>query len=46
MDSDREMQQKDVEISSFSSLAKGKGKATAHDEFEDDTAGRDDTLPW
>jgi hypothetical protein len=45
MDSDKEMQQNDTELPSFSSIAKGKGKATLH-EFEDSPAGRDDTLPW
>lgn len=46
MGSDEEMQQNDTELSSFSSIAKGKGKATLHDELEDSPAGRDDTLPW
>jgi hypothetical protein len=46
MDSDEEMQQNDTDLPSFSSLVKGKGKATVHAEFEDDAAGRDDTLPW
>jgi hypothetical protein len=46
MDSDEEMQQIDSEIPSFSSAAKGKGKAVFQDELEDPTGGRDDTLPW
>jgi hypothetical protein len=46
MDSDEEMQQIDSELPSFSSAAKGKGKAVSQDEFEDPAGGRDDTLPW
>ncbi|KAI0289457.1 P-loop containing nucleoside triphosphate hydrolase protein [Russula brevipes] len=43
---DEEMQQVDSELPSFSSVAKGKGKAVLHDEPEDPAIGRDDTLPW
>jgi hypothetical protein len=46
MDSDEEMQQIDSELPSFSSGAKGKGKAVFQDGFEDPAGGRDDTLPW
>lgn len=46
MDSDEEMQQIDSELPSFSSVAKGKGKAVLQDELEDPSGGRDDTLPW
>ena len=46
MDSDEEMQHIDSELPSFSSAAKGKGKAVSQDEFEDPAGGRDDTLPW
>jgi hypothetical protein len=46
MDSDEEMQQIDPEFPSFSSVAKGKGKAVFQDELEDPAVGRDDTLPW
>jgi len=46
MDSDEEMQQIDSELPSFSSAAKGKGKAVFRDELEDPARGRDDTLPW
>ena len=45
MDSDEEMQQTDPQLPSLS-VAKGKGKAVLHDEPEDPSAGRDDTLPW
>ena len=46
MDSDEEMQEIESELPSFSSAAKGKGKAVFQDELEDPTGGRDDTLPW
>lgn len=46
MDSDEEMQQIDSELPSFSSVAKGKGKAVFQDGLEDPAGGRDDTLPW
>jgi len=46
MDSDEEMQQIDFELPSFSSVAKGKGKAVFRDEPENPAGGKDDTLPW
>jgi hypothetical protein len=46
MDSDEEMQQIDSELPSFSSAAKGKGKAVFQGGLEDPAGGRDDTLPW
>ncbi|KAI9440572.1 P-loop containing nucleoside triphosphate hydrolase protein [Lactarius indigo] len=46
MDSDEDMHQSDSGLPPLSSLDKGKGKAVPHDESEDKTAGRDDTLPW
>jgi hypothetical protein len=45
MDSDEEMQI-DSELPSFSTAAKGKGKAVFQDGLEDPAGGRDDTLPW
>jgi hypothetical protein len=46
MDSDDDMHQADSDLSSFPLLNKGKGKAVLHDESEDTTTRRDDTLPW
>jgi hypothetical protein len=43
MDSDEDMQPIDSDLPSIN---KGKGKAVLHDETEDTTTGRDDTLPW
>ncbi|KAH9036432.1 P-loop containing nucleoside triphosphate hydrolase protein [Lactarius hengduanensis] len=46
MDSDEDMHQIDTDLPSLSPLDKGKGKAVLHDEYEDKSARRDDTLPW
>ena len=43
MDSDEDMHPIDSDLPSSN---KGKGKAVPHDETEDTTTGRDDTLPW
>jgi hypothetical protein len=45
MDSDEDMQI-DAELPSYSSEAKGKGKAVFRDELGGPAGGKDDTLPW